>query len=144
MVDSPGALNPVPRSLLDQFLQALADLGASPRAIEGHLVHLRLWQRHLAPHGLLEGSPEDLGPFEQALADLAWSPGAVAQAVEAVEHFYAFVQEVHPAFEEASLWARHQARQEPSHASPMHEAIAKALGPALRRAEAGRLGWGRP
>lgn len=141
MADLPGALNPVARSLLDQFLQALADLGASPRGIEGHLVHVRLWQRHLAPHGLLEGSPEDLPSFEEALADLAWTPSAIAQAVEAVEHFYAFVREVAPNFEEGPAWVEHLKHQLPSTKSPMHEAIGRALGPALRKAEAGRLGW---
>lgn len=141
MAEALGALNPVPRSLLDQFLQALTDLGASPRGVEGHLVHLRLWQRHLAPHGLLEGSPEDLPGFEDTLREVAWTPAAIAQAVEAVEHFYAFVREVHPSFEEGPSWAEHQARQSPSPRSPMHEAIAKALGPALRKAEGGRFGW---
>ena len=43
------SLNPVPTSLLDQFLQELLDLGLTDRQVEGHLVFIRLWQKYLQP-----------------------------------------------------------------------------------------------
>ncbi|MFP5503302.1 MAG: hypothetical protein ACLGIN_12510 [Candidatus Sericytochromatia bacterium] len=131
------SLNPVPRSLLDQFLQELSDLGLSERQVEGHLIFLRLWQKHLLPLRLLDATPDDLTAFLQALRAEGLPPGEVRFAGEAVEHFYAFTTDRHPGWTERESWADYLAAPPPVRGMPMWKAIAKKFLPHLQRVEGG-------
>lgn len=139
MPDLP--LNPVPRSLLDQFLQELADLGLTERQVEGHLVFLRMWQKHLAPRRLLDGTPDDLRPFTTFLREGGARRAEVRFAEEAIEHFYAFTLDRHPTFEERAAWTEAFATPPAVRQMPLWEAIAKKFVPHLRRADQGWLAW---
>ena len=123
MPQGPTPLNPVPRSLLDQFLQELTDLGLSDRQVEGHLVFLRLWQKYLAPHRLLDATPEDLPEFLAFLKAEGLKAGEVRLAGEAVEHFYAFTLDRHPTWEEHAAWATFFEREPSTREVPMWTAI---------------------
>lgn len=138
-------LNPVPRSLLDQFLQELADLGLTDRQVGGHLVFLRLWQKYLQPRRLLDGTPDDLAGFQAFLREHGARRAEVRFAEEAVEHFYAFTLDRHPAFEERAAWARRFETAPRVRPMPLWDAIARRFLPHLRRADPGWLDWaGRP
>lgn len=142
MPDGPALpLNPVPRSLLDQFLQELADLGLTDRQVEGHLVFLRMWQKHLHPRRLLDGTPDDLAPFVAFLRAHGARRAEVRFAEEAIEHFYAFTLDRHPGFEERAAWAARFAAPPVPRPMPLWEAIAKKFLPHLRRADPGWLAW---
>ena len=134
-------LNPVPRSLLDQFLQELADLGLTERQVEGHLVFLRLWQKYLHPRRLLDGLPDDLPPFQAYLREHGARRAEVRFAEEAIEHFYAFTLDRHPGFEERTAWASRFESPPVVRAMPLWEAIARRFVPHLRRADPGWLDW---
>lgn len=140
-------LNPVPRSLLDQFLQELADLGLTDTQVDGHLLYLRLWQKHLHPRRLLDGTPEDMGPFVALLRNHGVRRAEVRFAEEAIEHFYAFTVDRHPGFEERAAWARRFETQPAVRSMPLWEAITRRFTPHLRRADPGWIAWpkdGRP
>lgn len=143
MPQGPTPLNPVPRSLLDQFLQELTDLGLTDRQVEGHLVFLRLWQKFLAPQRLLDATPEDLPAFLTFLKDHGIKPGEIRLAEEAVEHFYAFTLDRHPTWEERAAWATGFERAPAMREVPMWAAIAKKFLPHLKRVDAGLVDWGK-
>jgi hypothetical protein len=144
MPQGPTPLNPVPRSLLDQFLQELADLGLSDRQVEGHLVFLRLWQKFLAPQRLLDATPEDLPSFVTFLKEQALKPAEVRLAEEAVEHFYAFTLDRHPTWEERASWSDFFEKPPATREVPMWTAIAKKFLPHLKRVDHGLIAWERP
>ena len=137
------SLNPVPRSLLDQFLQELADLGLTDKQVEGHLVFLRLWQKFLQPQRLLDGTPDDLDQFTRFLQGQGVPAGECRFASEAVEHFYAFTLDRHPTWEERDSWAHHLADPPETRAVPMWQAIGKKFIPHLKRVDPGLIRWGR-
>jgi hypothetical protein len=142
MPQGPTPLNPVPRSLLDQFLQELTDLGLTDRQVEGHLVFLRLWQKFLAPQRLLDATPEDLPAFLMFLKENGIKPGEIRLAEEAVEHFYAFTLDRHPTWEERAAWATFFERAPGTREVPMWAAIAKKFLPHLKRVDQGLVDWG--
>lgn len=137
------SLNPVPRSLLDQFLQELADLGLTDKQVEGHLVFLRLWQKFLQPQRLLDGTPDDLAQFSSFLAEQQVPAAEVRFAGEAVEHFYAFTLDRHPTWEERDSWAAHLAEAPETRQVPMWQAIGKKFIPHLKRVDSGLIRWKR-
>jgi hypothetical protein len=137
-------LNPAPRSLLDQFLQELADLGLSEEAVNNHLIWLRIWQKFLAPARLLDGEPTALEAFEQVLQCEGVSQADVAFAREAVEHFYAFTLDLHAGWPARAPWAVWLEQAPGVKSVPLWRAIAKKMTPHLRRVDEGRLRWGRP
>ena len=138
---SQPSLNPVPRSLLDQFLQELYDLGLTDRQVDGHLVFLRLWQKFLAPSKLLEATPEDLAAFKGFLAEQQVADGELRFAEEAVEHFYAFVLDRLPTWEERAGWLAHFEAPPALREVPLWAAIAKKFTPHLRKVDPGLLRW---
>lgn len=142
---SPGSahlpINPVPRSLLDQFLQELADLGVPARQVEGHLVFLRLWQKFVAPQRLLQASPGVLPGFSDFLRAQGLKPGEARFATEAVEHFYAFALDRQGDWEAREAWASRLAAPPAMRRVPLWETLGKRLLPALRRADDGQLTW---
>ena len=145
MPESPALpLNPVPRSLLDQFLQELADLGLTDRQVDGHLVFLRLWQKHLHPRRLLDGTPDELPGFATFLLTNGAKRGEARFAREAIEHFYAFTLDRHAGFEERAAWQAHFATPPTPRPAPLWEAIARRFAPHLRRADPGVLAWPEP
>jgi hypothetical protein len=144
MPQGPTPLNPVPRSLLDQFLQELTDLGLTDRQVEGHLVFLRLWQKFLAPHRLLDATPDDLPAFVTFLKEHGLKPGELRLAEEAVEHFYAFTLDRHPTWEEREAWSRAFEKAPQNRSVPMWAAIAKKFLPHLKRVDHGLVAWERP
>lgn len=144
MPQGPSPLNPVPRSLLDQFLQELGDLGLSDRQVEGHLVFLRLWQKFLAPQRLLDATPEDLPGFVDFLRSQGLKATEVRLAEEAVEHFYAFTLDRHPTWEERAGWAEFFEKPPATREVPMWSAIAKKFLPHLKRVDHGLIAWERP
>ena len=135
------SLNPVSRSLLDYFLQELMDLGLSERQVEGHLVYLRLWQKFLAPHRLLDATPDDVPGFVEFLEDQGLKTAEIRFAQEAIEHFYAFTLDRNPQWEERVAWEDFLERPPEVHPVPMWDAIAQRFLPHLRRADAGLLRW---
>lgn len=140
----PASLNPVPRSLLDQFLQELFDLGLSDRQVDGHLVYLRLWQMFLAPAKLLAGTPEDLARFAAFTAEEGLAADEVRAASEAVEHFYAFTLDRLPTWAEREGWLAHLAVPGEMRAVPLWRAIARKFTPHLRKVDPGLLRWEQP
>ncbi|HEY9723994.1 MAG TPA: hypothetical protein V6D47_18475 [Oscillatoriaceae cyanobacterium] len=140
----PASLNPVPRSLLDQFLQELHDLGLSARQVDGHLVYLRLWQMFLAPAKLLAGTPDDLARFEDFLRDEGLAREELQLATEAVEHFYAFTLDRLPNWAEHESWLEHLAVPAEVRSVPLWRAIARKFTPHLRKVDPGLLRWDGP
>lgn len=138
------ALNPVPRSLLDYFLQELQDLGLNDRQIEGHLVFIRLWQKFLQPARLLDATPEDLPGFESFLTQHQMAPGEVRFALEAIEHFYAFTLDRNPNWEEHLAWERYFDRPPAIRPIALWGAITKKFLPSLRKVDPGMLRWRKP
>lgn len=137
-------LNPVPRSLLDQFLQELGDLGLTERQVDGHLVYLRLWQKFLVPQRLLDGTPAELQDFAAFLREQGLGRGDVRFAQEAVEHFYAFTLDRHPTWEERAAWGLYLEQAPRTRPVPLWQAIGQKFNPHLKRADPGWLVWGEP
>lgn len=136
-------LNPVPRSLLDQFLQELADLGLVTRQVDGHLVFLRLWQKFLQPRRLLDAQPEDVSVFLAFLEAQGLKESERRFAEEAIEHFYAFTLDRHPTWEEGPAWLEHFETPPVVRPVPLWKAIAGRFVPHLKRVDQGLLDWGR-
>lgn len=141
---NPLPINPVPRSLLDQFLQELADLGVPERQVEGHLVFLRLWQKFIAPHRLLQAEPEALARFVTFLKGQDLRGAELRLANEAVEHFYAFALDRQAEWEARDAWQRRAASPPARRRVPLWEALMRRFGPALKRTDDGLLTWPRP
>lgn len=137
-------LNPVPRSLLDLFLQELLDLGMTERQVEGHLVFIRLWQKYLQPQRLLDATPEELPAFAGFLREHRLPAAEIRFAQEAVEHFYAFTLDRNPNWEERASWTEHLAQPPAPRATPLWGAIARKFTPHLRHADPGILRWSEP
>ena len=138
------SLNPVPRSLLDQFLQELVDLGLTDRQVEGHLVFIRLWQKFLQPQRLLDATPDELGRFAAFLAEHQTPAAEVRFAREAVEHFYAFTLDRNPGWEEQAAWNAYLAQAPEVRGGKLWSSIARKFTPHLKRADSGLLRWGQP
>jgi hypothetical protein len=137
------SLNPVPRSLLDQFLQELLDLGLTDKQVEGHLVFIRLWQKFLQPQRLLDATPDELPGFTAFLREQQLPPAEVRFALEAVEHFYAFTLDRNAGWEEHAAWADHFAEAPPVRGVPLWQAIGRKFLPHLKKADPGLLRWGK-
>lgn len=134
-------LNPVPRSLLDQFLQELLDLGLTERQVEGHLVFIRLWQRFLQPQRLLDATPEELPAFAAFLREHQLPAQELRFAQETVEHFYAFTLDRNPTWEERVAWTEHLEQSTPVRPVPLWQAISRKFLPHLKHADPGILRW---
>jgi hypothetical protein len=135
------SLNPVPRSLLDQFLQELLDLGLTDRQVEGHLVFIRLWQKYLQPARLLDATPDELPGFTHFLKEHRLAAGEVRFAQEAIEHFYAFTLDRNPGWEEQAVWREYLDVAPAVRGVPLWGAIAKKFKPHLKHADPGLLRW---
>jgi hypothetical protein len=138
------SLNPVPRSLLDLFLQELVDLGLTERQVEGHLVFIRLWQKFLQPQRLLDATPDELPAFANFLKQQELPAAEVRFATESVEHFYAFTLDRNPHWEEHVAWTVHLEKAPTVRGVPLWQAIGRKFLPHLRQADAGVLRWRDP